>query len=99
MLHSNSAPPLADSNIAFCNASGWLLPDSWEVGAGLNNWNMSLPGKDDWAAWYEDGHKHFIADGLDFWWNDEGETTFNTCEWGSRGSCVGRGRNCRVTRQ
>ena len=33
--------PRTYSNKALSNASGWLLPDSWNVGAGGDNWNMS----------------------------------------------------------
>ena len=30
--------PRSYSNIPFCNASGWLLPNNFSVGAGDNNW-------------------------------------------------------------
>jgi alpha-glucosidase len=52
------------------------------VGAGLNNWNMTPPGTS-WADWYIANHTHFLCDGLDFWWNDEGETQwFTYSTWG-----------------
>jgi alpha-glucosidase (family GH31 glycosyl hydrolase) len=28
--------------------------------------------------WYAQGHEHFLEDGIDFWWNDEGETQWFT---------------------
>jgi alpha-glucosidase (family GH31 glycosyl hydrolase) len=31
--------------------------------------------------WYTNGHKHFLDDGVDFWWNDEGETQWFTYYW------------------
>jgi alpha-glucosidase len=67
--------PRTYSNIALSNASGWLLPDSWNVGAGGNNWNMSAPG---WKPWYEANHTQFLADGMKYWWLDEGETQYYT---------------------
>lgn len=70
--------PRTYSNINFCNASGWLLPDNFSVGAGDNNWNMSAPG---WFDWYVGSHLHFLQDGLDYWWNDEGETQWFTYTW------------------
>lgn len=72
--------PRTYSNIPFSNSSGWLLPDSFSVGAGDNNWNMTAEG---WADWYTSNHLHFLNDGLDYWWNDEGET-----QW-----CVANGPN------
>ena len=70
--------PRSYSNIALSNSSGWLLPNSFDVGAGDNNWNMTAPG---WADWYVSNHVHFLKDGLDSWWNDEGETQWFTYTW------------------
>lgn len=70
--------PRTYSNEAFSNASGWLLPPSFQVGAGGNNWNMSAPG---WEAWYNANHTHFLQDGFDYYWNDEGETQWFTYTW------------------
>lgn len=61
--------PRTYSNIALSNASGWLLPLDFNVGAGLNNYNMSAPG---WSAWYVNNSLHFLRDGMGYWWNDEG---------------------------
>jgi len=67
--------PRTYSNIDFCNSSGWLLPDNYSVGAGDNNWNYSNA---DFRAWYTQNHLHFLEDGVDYWWNDEGETQWYT---------------------
>lgn len=40
--------PRTYSNVAFCNASGWLLPDSDSVGAGGNNWNYTVDAFRQW---------------------------------------------------
>ena len=53
----------------------WLLPDADTVGAGLNNWNYTI---DSFQQWYTAGNEHFVQDGIDFWWNDEGETQWYT---------------------
>ena len=39
------------------------------------NFNFSLPAM---RTWYTATHVHFVADGMDFWWNDEGETAWFT---------------------
>ena len=70
--------PRTYSNQALSNASGWLLPDIFSVGAGDYNWNMSAPG---WADWYTTNHLHFLEDGVEFWWCDEGETQWLTYLW------------------
>ena len=70
--------PRTYSNQAFSNASGWLLPDSFSVGAGPNNWNMTASG---WADWWVAKTSHFTAEGVDAWWNDEGETQWFTYSW------------------
>ena len=38
---------------------------------GGNNWNYTI---ESLRTWYTRTHLHFINDGVDFWWNDEGET-------------------------
>jgi len=70
--------PRTYNHLALSNSSGWLLPNSFDVGAGDSNWNMSAPG---WSEWYIQGHLHFLQDGLDLWWNDEGETEWFTYTW------------------
>ena len=71
--------PRTYSNAALSNASGWLLPSTFEVGAGPNNWNMT-PGNG-WEEWWVPRTEHFLRDGMDFWWNDEGETQYWTYTW------------------
>ena len=56
--------PRTYSNFALSNTSGWLLPNSFDVGAGDSNWNMSAAG---WSDWYVAHHLHFLRDGLDYW--------------------------------
>ena len=48
------------------------------------NWNFSVPA---FREWYTSTHAHFIEDGMDFWWNDEGETA-----WFTVSHCTHRGR-------
>lgn len=67
--------PRSYSNVALSNASGWLMEAKSSVGAGGNNWNYS---RADMREWYAKGHHHFLADGIDYWWNDEGETQWFT---------------------
>lgn len=62
--------PRTYSNMAFSNASGWLLPNNFSVGAGPENWNMT-PGNG-WEEWWVARTDHFLRDGIGFWWNDEG---------------------------
>jgi len=47
---------------------GWLLPGSREL-------NFTLP---EVRSWYAQQMRKFIEDGVDFWWNDEGETQYFT---------------------
>ena len=67
--------PRAYSHVNFSKSRGWLLPREDAVGAGFNNWNFT---RDDFLQWYANGHEHFLRDGIDFWWNDEGETQWFT---------------------
>ena len=64
MRFSGIRKPRTYSNQAISNTSGWLLPNSFDVGAGDNNWNMSAPG---WSEWYVANHLHFLRDGIDYW--------------------------------
>eukprot|EP00911_Craspedida_sp_UC1_P001063 UC1_evm1s799 len=70
--------PRSYSNIELSNRSGWLLSDADAVGAGGNNWNYSVA---DFTRWYTSHHLHFLKEGVDFWWNDEGETQWFTYLW------------------
>ena len=76
--------PRTYSNIKLSNTSGWMLSDKDGVGAGNNNWNMSHDagvGTNKWSDWYIANHEHFLRDGIDYWWNDEGETQWFTYQW------------------
>ena len=68
--------PRTYSNLRLSQANGWLLPNASDVGEGGDvNWNFSVPSL---RAWYAETHAHFVHDGIDFWWNDEGETSWDT---------------------
>lgn len=67
--------PRSYSNVALSNASGWMLAADTNVGAGGNNWNFTVRSL---REWYAAKHQHFLDDGVDFWWNDEGETQWFT---------------------
>lgn len=68
--------PRTYSNKALSQSNGWLLPPASDVGEGGDiNWNFSVPAL---REWYTRTHAHFIEDGMDFWWNDEGETAWFT---------------------
>ena len=71
--------PRTYSNLDLSNRSGWLLKGSKAEGPGGADWNYSVPS---FREWYTKQHLHFLEEGLDFWWNDEGETEwFTYCEW------------------
>eukprot|EP00035_Acanthoeca_spectabilis_P009871 m.173747 g.173747 ORF g.173747 m.173747 type:complete len:864 (+) comp14861_c0_seq3:88-2679(+) len=67
--------PRSYSNVNLSNTSGWLLEAQSNVGAGGNNWNYSVVAM---REWYTKNHLHFLQDGVDYWWNDEGETQWFT---------------------
>ena len=75
MRFSGIRKPRTYSHVNKSKAEGWLLPDADTVGAGLNNWNFTV---DSFLTWYAAGNQHFVKDGIDFWWNDEGETQWDT---------------------
>jgi alpha-glucosidase (family GH31 glycosyl hydrolase) len=63
-------PRLGNSDlIAAAKAKGWILPNA------ARNLNYSNP---DVRAWYAEQITHFFADGVSYWWNDEGETQYFT---------------------
>jgi hypothetical protein len=68
--------PRTYSNQNMTGSKGWLLPLASDVGEGGGiNFNFSVP---ECRDWYTKTHAHFIDDGMDFWWNDEGETAWFT---------------------
>ena len=75
MRFSGIRKPRSYSHYNISHNNGWLLPDADTVGAGLNNWNYTI---DEFLTFYTNGNEHFVRDGIDFWWNDEGETQWYT---------------------
>ena len=75
MRFSGIRKPRSYSHTNYSHTNGWLLPDIDTVGAGLNNWNYTI---DEFQEWYTQNNQHFVNDGIDFWWNDEGETQWYT---------------------
>ena len=67
--------PRSYSNVNLSAANGWMLAADTNVGAGGNNWNYTV---ESLRTWYTEKHLHFLDDGVDFWWNDEGETQWYT---------------------
>ena len=70
--------PRSYSNLNLSCEHGWALAPGcdqftparpYRPGATVN-WNYSTP---EFRSWYAAGHAHFLKDGIDFWWNDEGE--------------------------
>jgi len=59
-------------------AKGFILPGGERRGVGYadqRNINFSIPEARDW---YAEKQAHYISDGVDFFWNDEGETDYFT---------------------
>lgn len=50
---------------------------NWTIGNG-RNLNYSIPGV---REYYRQQQLHYLQDGVDFWWNDEGETDYFTNHW------------------
>ena len=72
--------PRTYSNKKLSQGNGWLLPNASDVGEGGDiNFNFSDASM---RAWYTKTHGHFIEDGMDFWWNDEGETSWPVAHTG-----------------
>mmetsp|Transcript_88896 Transcript_88896/g.238002 ORF Transcript_88896/g.238002 Transcript_88896/m.238002 type:complete len:1050 (-) Transcript_88896:114-3263(-) len=66
-------------------ANNWLVraDPQWDGGrirdGGDRNLNFSIP---EVRSWYQQQMAHYVDDGVDFWWNDEGETAyFTTHHW------------------
>jgi len=67
---------------------GWLLPNGepggiyppdWKTAYALDrNLNYSNP---EVRKWYASKTKHYLKEGMSFWWNDEGETDIFTFYW------------------
>eukprot|EP01065_Artemidia_motanka_P034902 TRINITY_DN42891_c0_g1_i1.p1 TRINITY_DN42891_c0_g1~~TRINITY_DN42891_c0_g1_i1.p1 ORF type:complete len:918 (+),score=321.35 TRINITY_DN42891_c0_g1_i1:69-2822(+) len=60
-------------------SQGWLISVGGGGAAGGNrNLNYSIA---DLRTWYQQQSRHYLEDGVNFWWNDEGESTFFTTHW------------------
>eukprot|EP01063_Lacrimia_lanifica_P036098 TRINITY_DN706_c1_g1_i1.p1 TRINITY_DN706_c1_g1~~TRINITY_DN706_c1_g1_i1.p1 ORF type:complete len:736 (+),score=249.82 TRINITY_DN706_c1_g1_i1:53-2260(+) len=66
-------PRLGNSGLLLnANLNGWILPTP--VGP---YWNRCMNfTKPDLRRWYNEQMNHYLADGVDFWWNDEGELSY-----------------------
>ena len=53
--------------LAAIKGKGWVLEGS------DSNLNFSIPAVQEW---YAQQQAHYLQDGVDFWWNDEGETAY-----------------------
>lgn len=74
-------PRLGNSDLlVMANSKGWTVNASHGGGApgGTRNLNYSMPAVRDW---YSQQLSHFMSDGVDFWWNDEGETFYFAFYW------------------
>eukprot|EP01012_Entosiphon_sulcatum_P028013 TRINITY_DN3384_c0_g1_i1.p1 TRINITY_DN3384_c0_g1~~TRINITY_DN3384_c0_g1_i1.p1 ORF type:complete len:742 (-),score=126.42 TRINITY_DN3384_c0_g1_i1:48-2273(-) len=65
-------PRLGNSDLlVMAKNKGWLI-------GGSRNLNYS---RQDVQTWYAEQLQHFLKEGVDFWWNDEGETLYTTFHW------------------
>ena len=69
-------PRLGNTDLLnFARRKGWLLPGGEASGvaeyADQRNLDFSIPAA---RAWYVEQQAHYIDEGVDFFWNDEGET-------------------------
>jgi len=77
--------------LKFAKSKGWILPQGEPAGdapgppdqppgyyAQGRQVNYSNP---EARAWYAEHMAHYTTEGVDFWWNDEGETDFYTFHW------------------
>lgn len=73
-------PRLGNSDLLVMAANkGWLLPNQ-------RNLNYSTAAL---RTWYQEQHAHYLNDGVDFWWNDEGETQYFTFYWWNQAQVEG----------
>jgi len=82
-------PRLCNSqNLALARTNRYLLPQGTPGGDPTNpntkfyaierNLDFSNP---DARHWYAKQHEHYLDDGVEFWWNDEGEADYFQYEW------------------
>jgi len=72
------------SLLAMAKSKSWLLPSEEE--AAVDGFDYALGrnlnySKAEVRAWYGEQQKHYYEDGVSFWWNDEGETSYFTFHW------------------
>lgn len=76
-----------DQYIAHAAQQGWLLP------AGLDNVNGEGRNMNFTSAeareWYQKENQHYLDDGVDFWWNDEGEVMYFQFDGWNRAQLAG----------
>lgn len=82
-------PRLGNTDLLhMAHKKGWILPGgevggrypprpekSYAWGRGLNFSNPEV------RDWYGSSSAHLLKDGVEFWWNDEGETDYFTFHW------------------
>ena len=69
-------PRLGNSaTLQMAKDKGWVLDNAGHGNGQLRNVNFSIP---EAKQWYSEQLAPFHGQGVDFWWNDEGETTFFT---------------------
>ena len=75
-------PRLGNSGLlTMAKSKGWLVDPKAGTGSAYNarDLNYSIP---EVREWYASQMSHFLSDGVDFWWNDEGESSyFNFYYW------------------
>lgn len=65
-------PRLGNTNLLdTARSKGWLVPGG--VDGKDRNLNFSIPAM---RQWYAGENQHYLKDGVDFWWNDEGEVYY-----------------------
>jgi len=74
------------ASLEFARSKGWILPNG-EPGGGYPSVGMYAYdrclnfSKPDVRKWYGERELSHLTAGVDFWWNDEGETDYYTYYW------------------
>jgi len=67
------------SNLEVARANGWMAapggPETYADGRWISFSEPSM------RKWYGKRNEHYLRDGMDFWWNDEGENEYYTYYW------------------
>ena len=64
--------------IAMAEQKGWSVRQPSGGNGGPRNLNFS---RADTRQWYHEQNAHFLPEGVEFWWNDEGETYYFNFYW------------------